>query len=265
MGIINATPDSFHVGSRAGALPEALAIAERMVDQGVDILDVGGQSTRPGAAPVGASEEARRVIPVIDAIRNRWPMLTISVDTFHAAVAKEALDAGADIVNDIGAALLDPEMAGVIAEKGAPCILMHMQGTPQTMQNAPHYRDVTEEVLRFLEERLITLRGEGIQHIALDPGFGFGKSLVHNYQLLDALPRFAATGVPILVGVSRKSMIHKVLDCGPEAALNGTTALHAWALERGAHILRVHDVAEAAECVKLHQAMVDARKQGIDD
>lgn len=265
MGILNATPDSFHAGSRAGELPEALDIAARMVDEGVDILDVGGQSTRPGAASVGASEEARRVIPVIDAIRNRWPALPLSVDTFHAAVAKEALDAGADIVNDIGAALLDPDMEGVIAEKGAPCILMHMQGTPQTMQDAPAYGDVTEEVLRFLEERLTTLRGKGIQHIALDPGFGFGKSLAHNYQLLDALPRFAATGVPILAGISRKSMIHKVLDCTPEAALNGTTALHAWALDRGAHILRVHDVAEAAECVKLHQALVDARKQGNDD
>ena len=265
MGILNATPDSFHAGSRAGALPEALAIAARMVDEGVDILDVGGQSTRPGAASVGASEESRRVIPVIDAIRNRWPALPISVDTFHAAVAKEALDAGADIVNDIGAALLDPHMEGVIAEKRAPCILMHMQGTPQTMQDAPAYGNVTEEVLRFLEERLTTLRGKGIQHIALDPGFGFGKSLAHNYQLLDALPRFAATGVPILVGISRKSMIHKVLDCTPEAALNGTTALHAWALDRGAHILRVHDVAEAAECVKLHQALAEARKQGNDD
>jgi dihydropteroate synthase len=174
-------------------------------------------------------------------------------------VAIRALDEGADIVNDIGGARLDAAMEDVLASRKAPCILMHMQGTPESMQDHPLYGDVLQEVRDFLEERLQTLRNKGVEHVALDPGFGFGKTAQHNFRLLDGLPQLVSSGVPILVGVSRKSMIHRTLDCSPQEALNGTTALHAWALDRGAHILRVHDVAEAVECLKLHRAMASTR------
>lgn len=259
MGIINATPDSFHTDSRALQVEQAMALAERMVSEGADILDVGGQSSRPGAAPIPVEEECSRVLPILEALRNRWPELALSIDTCRAIVAEKALDYGADIVNDIGGARLDADMEHLLASRNAPCILMHMQGTPEMMQDRPAYKDVVEEVRDFLEERLRTLRKQGMQHIALDPGFGFGKTLAHNYRLLDALPELVSTGVPILVGISRKSMIHRTLDCTPQEALNGTTALHAWALDRGAHILRVHDVAEAVECLKLHRAMASTR------
>jgi len=223
-------------------------------------LDIGGQSTRPGAQQVASQEEARRVIPIIEAIRAKCTKTPISIDTHHATVAALALDHGADFINDVGAAQLDPAMENLLAERQAPCILMHMQGTPDTMQQAPQYSDVVSEIRDFLMERLATLRKRGVHHIALDPGFGFGKTLNHNYRLLDNLPVLMETGVPILVGVSRKSMIHRVLECTPAEALNGTTALHAWALDRGAHILRVHDVAEAVECVNLHAALKTSRK-----
>lgn len=262
MGVINATPDSFHAASRVEAVTEALKAAERMISQGADVLDVGGQSTRPGSEQVGASIECARVVPVIEAIRSRWPDVPVSIDTYHSEVAQKALDAGANIVNDISGAKMDPDMVPLLADRQVPCILMHMQGTPETMQDRPEYSDVVREVHAFLEERKDTLSKQGIPHIALDPGFGFGKTIEHNYRLLDALPSLAATGTPILVGVSRKSMIHKVLGCTPAEALNGTSILHAWALDRGAHILRVHDVAEAVECVKLHAAL-NATRKGI--
>jgi dihydropteroate synthase len=263
MAIINATPDSFHADSRVGAVTEAVKAAERMISEGADILDVGGQSTRPGAKQVGSSIESARVVPVIEAIRSRWPDIPISIDTYHAEVAQKALDAGASLVNDISGATLDPGMPPLLADRQAPCILMHMQGTPETMQDLPAYGNVAKEVHGFLQERLDTLQRQGIRHIALDPGFGFGKTLEHNYRLLEALPSLTATGTPIVVGVSRKSMINKVLGCSSEEALNGTSILHAWALDRGAHILRVHDVAEAVECVKLHTVLKAARK-GIE-
>lgn len=259
MGIINATPDSFHTESRALKVEQALSMAERMMAQGADILDVGGQSSRPGAAAIDSEEECARVLPIIKALRNRWPSLALSVDTCRAHVAIRALDEGADIVNDIGGARLDAAMEDVLASRKAPCILMHMQGTPESMQDHPLYGDVLQEVRDFLEERLQTLRNKGVEHVALDPGFGFGKTAQHNFRLLDGLPQLVSSGVPILVGVSRKSMIHRTLDCSPQEALNGTTALHAWALDRGAHILRVHDVAEAVECLKLHRAMASTR------
>jgi dihydropteroate synthase len=259
MGIINATPDSFHTESRALKVEQALSMAERMMAQGADILDVGGQSSRPGAAAIDSEEECARVLPIIKALRNRWPSLALSVDTCRAHVAIRALDEGADIVNDIGGARLDAAMEDVLASRKAPCILMHMKGTPESMQDHPLYGDVLQEVRDFLEERLQTLRNKGVEHVALDPGFGFGKTAQHNFRLLDGLPQLVSSGVPILVGVSRKSMIHRTLDCSPQEALNGTTALHAWALDRGAHILRVHDVAEAVECLKLHRAMASTR------
>ena len=265
MGVINATPDSFHGESRVQQARRAAEVALAMVGDGADIIDIGGQSSRPGATSVAADVECERVIPVIEEVRNVLPEIAISVDTFRAAVARQSLRAGADIVNDIGAAMLDPDMEGLLADTQAPCILMHMQGTPQDMQDAPVYADVVTDVRDFLAGRLDALRAAGAGSVAIDPGFGFGKTLAHNYALLDGLGALATLQVPLLVGVSRKSMIYKRLNCAPAAALNGTTALHAWALERGAHILRVHDVAEAAECVKLHRALTASRMGTADD
>jgi dihydropteroate synthase len=252
MGILNATPDSFHAGSRVAGV-SAADEAVRMVREGAAILDVGGQSSRPGAERVGPSEEWRRVEPALDAIRTALPDVPISIDTFHAEVARKALDAGADMINDISAGALDPELPMVVAERGVPYAIMHMQGTPGTMQDNPVYREVVHEVKHHLEERCVQLRALGIEHLVVDPGFGFGKTVQHNYSLLQHLDVLSDLGCPILVGVSRKSMIHRVLDCTSEEALNGTTALHAWALDRGAHWLRVHDVAPAVECIRLHQ------------
>ncbi len=265
MGVINATPDSFFGESRVAQAQQAAATALRMASDGADVLDIGGQSSRPGATTVGVGVECERVLPVIEEIRSALPHHPISVDTYHAEVAARALDAGADIVNDIGAGLLDPEMEDLIAERNVPYILMHMQGTPESMQDRPTYDSVTAEVLGFLTDRLAALREKGIAQPGIDPGFGFGKSVAHNYQLLDALDQLGTLGVPVLAGVSRKSMIYKVLDSSPALALNGTSVLHAWALDRGAHILRVHDVAEASECVKLHRALVMSRTHTTND
>ncbi len=265
MGVINATPDSFFDGSRIGQAQQAAETALKMVADGADILDIGGQSTRPGAETVGIQTECDRILPAIEEVRSVLPDHPISVDTFHAKVASRALDAGADLVNDIGAGVLDPAMEDLVAERNVPYILMHMQGRPDTMQNRPSYENVTEEVLAFLGQRVAALRQKGARQLGVDPGFGFGKSVAHNYQLLDALDQLSTLGVPVLAGVSRKSMIYKVLDSSPAQALNGTSVLHAWALDRGAHILRAHDVAEAAECVKLHQALTMSRLQHTDD
>jgi len=252
MGILNATPDSFHAGSRVAgtsAADEAL----RMVREGAAILDLGGQSSRPGAELVGPVEEWRRVEPALHAIRAVLPDVPISIDTFHADVARKALDAGADMINDISAGTLDPELPLLVAEAGVPYAIMHMQGTPDTMQDSPAYHEVVDDVKHHLELRCSALKACGVEHLVVDPGFGFGKSIQHNYRLLQHLDTLSELGFPILVGVSRKSMIHRVLECTPEEALNGTTALHAWALDRGAHWLRVHDVAPAVECIQLHQ------------
>ena len=252
MGILNATPDSFHPGSRiAGS--SAADEAVRMVQQGAAILDLGGQSSQPGAERVGPAEEWRRVEPALDAIRTVLPHVPISIDTFHAEVARKALQAGADMINDISAGALDPELPIVVAEQQVPYAIMHMQGTPDTMQERPTYREVVVEVKHHLAQRCAQLKASGIEHLVVDPGFGFGKTIEHNYSLLQHLNVLSDLRCPILVGVSRKSMIHKVLDCTSEEALNGTTALHAWALDRGAHWLRVHDVAPAVECIRLHQ------------
>ena len=252
MGILNATPDSFHASSRvhgASAAEEAV----RMVQEGASILDLGGQSSRPGAERVGPAEEWRRVEPALDAVRTALPDVPISIDTFHADVARKALNAGADMINDISAGALDPELPLVVAEFGVPYAIMHMQGTPDTMQDNPEYRKVVDEVKHHLNQRCADLRACGVEHLVVDPGFGFGKTIEHNYCLLQHLDTLSELRCPILVGVSRKSMIQKALGCTSDEALNGTTALHAWALDRGAHWLRVHDVAPAVECIRLHQ------------
>jgi len=253
MGILNATPDSFHGDSRVD-VDGALRLAERMLTEGAAVLDIGGASSRPGSAEVDAAEELRRVLPVIAAVHARFPEALISVDTWRAAVAREAVGAGAGMVNDIGAGLLDPEMLRTVATLNVPYIAMHMQGTPATMQQAPHYGDVAAEVTHFLSERLHACHAAGIADVLVDPGFGFGKTTGHNYALLRELPRMVALGAPVLVGVSRKRMINEVLGTSPAGALNGTTVLNTLALLGGAAVLRVHDVREAVQCVQLVQA-----------
>lgn len=255
MGVLNCTPDSFFEGSRSASAKAAVETGQRMLAAGADLLDVGGQSSRPGAVEVGANEEWQRIEATIKDLLDAAPEALISVDTFHHEVALKALEAGAFMVNDIFGGSRDANMAQVIAQFNAPYAIMHMQGTPATMQERPTYKDITTEVLHWLQDRMRSLRAQGIQQLAVDVGFGFGKTAAHNFQLLRDLDQFHALQAPLLVGVSRKSMVYKTLNGQPETALNGTTALHAWALERGAHMLRVHDVAEAREVVVLHRAL----------
>lgn len=254
MGILNVTPDSFHAQSRVG-LDDALRRAEQMLEEGASILDIGGASSRPGSDEVPLEEELRRVLPVIEAVHARFPDALLSIDTWRAHVAEQAVHAGAGLVNDIGAGLLDDAMLPTVARAGVPYILMHMQGSPRTMQVAPHYGDVLAEVTFFLSARLRAAREAGIADIVLDPGFGFGKTTAHNYVLLNGLERIGALGEPLLVGLSRKRMINEVLGTTPADALNGTTSLNTIALLRGAGILRVHDVKEAVQCARLVSAL----------
>lgn len=251
MGIVNATPDSFFGGSRQQAVDGVLRTVEQMVADGADMVDIGGQSTRPGAVRISADEEAQRVLPLIAVVHERFPELILSIDTFYGAVAREAVAAGAAIVNDISAWSIDPELFTAVAEMRVPYILMHMQGTPETMQSNPTYTDVVNEVYRFFSQKLAALRQAGVADVILDPGFGFGKTLTHNYQLLARLSEFEPLGCTVLAGVSRKGMIYKLLETTPEDALNGTTAANTLALVNGARILRVHDVRAAVEAVKL--------------
>ena len=259
MGILNLTPDSFHDGGAWNDTERAVAQADQMLRQGADILDLGAQSTRPGAERISAQDEWARLSPVLSALKKAYPEALLSIDTFHATVAKRALDAGADLINDVSGGDADPDMWKVVAQARAPYVMMHMQGTPMNMQTNPTYQDVVSDVYEKLQTKIFRAYDAGITDVIADVGFGFGKTIMHNYALLDALPEFVALRCPLLVGVSRKSMIQKVLDAKSDAALNGTTTLHAWAVDRGAHILRVHDVAEATEVVKLHSALKQSR------
>ena len=259
MGILNLTPDSFHDGGAWDKPAAALGQAERMLDEGADMLDLGAQSTRPGAEVLGPEAEWQRLEPVLVALKKTQPDAIVSVDTFHAEVARRALAEGADVINDVSGGDADPDMWAVVAQARAPYVLMHMQGTPATMQDNPTYDDVVHEVVTHLQRRVHAAYQAGVTDVVADVGFGFGKTVAHNYALLDALDQFHELQCPLLAGVSRKSMIQKVLGVDSQRALNGTTALHAWALDRGAHILRVHDVAEAKEAVALHQALVQSR------
>ena len=254
MGIVNITPDSFSDGGKFSQIDVAVEHALNLANQGATILDIGGESTRPYSTAVEADQELARVIPVIEELvtKTKTP---ISIDTSKSVVAAAAIAAGAQIINDVTGLQGDPKMIDVALQTGAGICAMHMQGTPATMQERPTYKDITTEVLHWLQDRMRSLRAQGIQQLAVDVGFGFGKTAAHNFQLLRQLDQFQALNAPLLVGVSRKSMIYKTLDGQPETALNGTTALHAWALERGAHMLRVHDVAEAREVVALHRAL----------
>jgi dihydropteroate synthase len=254
MGILNVTPDSFFSSSRYMSEEGILHRAGQLIDDGADILDVGACSTRPGIELVSEEEELLRLRLAMHLIRKRWPDMPVSIDTFRAKVAEAMVtEYGADMINDISGGDLDPEMFRTVARLKVPYILMHMQGTPGTMQQNPHYDDLMTEICQFFSKRIDALRSLGMNDLILDPGFGFGKSLDHNYELLRRLSEFELFGLPMLVGLSRKSMIYKNLGTNPEQSLNGTSVLNALALAGGAHILRVHDVREALECVKLVQ------------
>ncbi|MBL7828667.1 MAG: dihydropteroate synthase [Saprospiraceae bacterium] len=256
MGILNITPDSFFDGGQHFDVDAALRQAEKMLREGAAFLDLGGASSRPGAIEVSESEELSRVIPVVETIIRTFPDVLISIDTWRARVAREAALAGASIINDISAGRMDAQLFPTVAELKLPYVLMHMQGTPSNMQKAPEYEDVVTEVLDFLITKIAELHALNIYDIILDPGFGFGKSVAHNFELLKNLHVFSTvTGLPVLAGISRKSMICKTLGIKPADALNGTTALHMVALQQGASILRAHDVKEAVEVIQLWKAL----------
>ncbi|HAI75651.1 MAG TPA: dihydropteroate synthase [Microscillaceae bacterium] len=251
MGILNLTPDSFYSGSRLPSVEAALQQAEQMLAEGAAILDVGGYSSRPQATDIAPEEELQRVIPVIDALRVRFPEAVLSVDTFRATVAEAALDAGAHWVNDISGGEADGRMFDLVARRQATYVLMHMRGTPQTMTTLTEYDDLLHEILQYFQKKIAQLRALGQKDIILDVGFGFAKNPAQNFGLLGHLPYFEALGLPMLVGISRKSMIYKTLQTTPEASLNGTTVLNTIALLQNAAILRVHDVRQAVECIEL--------------
>ncbi len=251
MGILNITPDSFYTGNRLITENNWLATAEKMIAEGADILDIGGQSTRPGSERISPEEELNRIIPVIKKLRQQFPDIILSVDTYQSLVAKEAVEAGATTVNDISGGEMDPDMLKVVGGLSVPYICMHMQGQPENMQKSPYYENLVSELLDFFLRKKIQCKDAGIYDLILDPGFGFGKTMAHNFELLQNLAVFKMTGLPIMVGLSRKSTVYKTLDITPEEALNGTTVLNTFALIKGADILRVHDVKEAKEAITL--------------
>lgn len=251
MGIINATPDSFYTKDSYQGLTAILTEAEKMLQEGATILDIGGLSTRPGAAIISPMEETDRVIPVIEVLQQNFPHAILSIDSYRASVAKAAVLAGAHIINDISAGSLDNDMIATVGHLQVPYIAMHMQGNPSNMQDNPQYDNIGYSILHYLANIIATLRAHNIKDIIIDPGFGFGKTMAHNYELLHELHTFQILDVPILAGVSRKSMIYKLLNTTPKEALDGTTALHMICLQQGAKILRVHDVKAAKDCVEI--------------
>ncbi len=256
MGIINITPDSFYSGSRSNTEKEILSIAEKMLTEGATFLDLGAYSSRPGATDISAEEELKRMLPAIEIIIREFPDILLSIDTFRAEVAEKSIEAGAAIINDISAGKLDNNMLAVIARFQVPYIMMHMKGTPQTMKEFNQYKDITSDVLFYFSERINAARELGINDLIIDPGFGFAKNIEQNFELLAKLELFQNLDLPLLVGVSRKSMIWKKLKISTEEALNGTTSLNTAALLKGANILRVHDVKEAKECIKLTHELI---------
>jgi dihydropteroate synthase len=251
MGIINVTPDSFYAGSRKQLITDVLRQAEKMIDEGAAIIDIGAQSTRPGSEEVGTEEELSRVIPAIEAIHQHFPGSILSIDTYYSQVAAKAVDAGASIVNDISSGMLDDKMINAVAGMNVPYIAMHMKGTPQTMTKLAHYEDVTLEVLDFFIKKTEECRQAGIKDVIVDVGFGFAKTISQNFTLLQKLSIFKILGKPLLAGLSRKATVYKTLGITAEEALNGTTVLNSVALMNGANILRVHDVKEAMEAIRL--------------
>ena len=253
MGILNITPDSFFSGSRTETEADITCRLHQMMQEGADMIDVGAYSSRPGAADVSEEEEMERLRRGLRIVKRDFPQVPVSVDTFRANVARMAVEEeGADIVNDISGGEMDKRMFRTIASLRVPYILMHMQGTPQSMQQAPHYDNVRREVMIYMAEKVERLHDLGVKDIIADPGFGFGKTLEHNYELMAHLEDFHELDCPLLVGISRKSMIYKLVGGTPQTALGGTTALHLYALNKGAHVLRVHDVAAAVETKKIY-------------
>lgn len=259
MGILNVTPDSFYAGSRMQTEADIAARVEQIVKEGAGIIDIGAYSSRPNADPVSAREEMERLRLGLEVIGRVCPDAVVSVDTFRADVARMSVEEyGVAIINDISAGEMDAEMFPTVARLNVPYIMMHMQGTPQNMQQCPHYDNLLKEVFEYFARKVQQLRDRGVKDIILDPGFGFGKTLEHNYELLAHLDDFRVFELPLLVGVSRKSMIYRLLDTTPQEALNGTTVLNTLCLLKGADILRVHDVREAVEAVKMVEAMRQA-------
>ena len=258
MGIVNITPDSFYEASRCVDEKSILKKVEKIINEGGRIIDLGAYSSRPGAEHISQEEEIKRLLPALQSIRKYFPDIPISIDTFRASVAKKSIEEGeADIINDISGGNMDDTMFDTIAQLNVPYILTHIQGTPQTMQTEPLYNDLMVDITMWFAQKVNLLRSKGVNDIILDPGFGFGKTLDQNYILMKNLSSFAAFELPLLVGISRKSMIYKLLDTTPEQSLNGTSVLNTIALQSGANILRVHDVKEAVECVNLTRKIMD--------
>ena len=251
MGILNVTPDSFFDGGKYSTSDKILKQVEKMINSGADIIDVGGYSSRPGASDISINEELSRVIPVIKLIRKKFPNSLISIDTFRSKVANESIISGADIINDISGGSLDPKMFKTAAKLKVPYILMHMKGNPRNMMKNSNYSEITYEVSKYFSEKIEKARIEGINDLIIDPGFGFSKTIEQNYELLNNLDFLKQFQKPILVGVSRKSMIYKIINSSAENALNGTSILHTILLLKGANILRTHDVKETFECIKI--------------
>lgn len=251
MGILNITPDSFYSNSRTKSIDEALTKTAQFLDEGAAFIDIGGYSSRPGAKDISTSEEVDRLVPVVESLVKAFPEAVISIDTFRAKVAEETISAGAHIINDIAAGDMDEQMFETVAKLQVPYMMMHMQGTPQNMQQNPVYTNVLLEVIDCLAKKVAALKALHVHDVIIDPGFGFGKTIEHNYELLKQLEAFKIFKLPILVGFSRKGMIYKTLGTSAAEALNGTSVLNTIALQKGAGILRVHDVKEAVECVKL--------------
>ncbi len=265
MGILNITPDSFFEQSRKQTSKDISERVKQILDEGASIIDVGAYSSRPNADDVSIHEEMSRLRVALDIIRNEFPDAVVSIDTFRAKVAQMCVEEyKADIINDISAGEMDKEMFPTIASLGVPYIIMHMKGTPQTMQNAPYYDNVLKEVLFYFSEKIQRLRDLGVKDIIVDPGFGFAKTIEHNYELMNHLEEFQIFDLPILVGVSRKSMIYKLLGTTPQDALNGTTVLDTIALMKGANILRVHDVRQAVENVRIVEKMQECKNKTIE-
>ena len=258
MGILNLTPDSFYDGGVHNEINKIEDHVNKMVNDGMDILDIGGYSSKPGAKNISVDEELSRVIPILKHIRKIFPELVISIDTFRSKIASASLNEGADIINDISGGTLDKNMMSIVSKNNCPYILMHMQGNPQNMQNDPSYENVTLEIIQYLAQRIKIAHDNNIVDIIVDPGFGFGKTLEHNFEILNNLEKFNVLDTPILAGFSRKSMIYKTLKTSSEKALNGTSSLNTIALTKGAKILRVHDVKEAKECIILHEKTISS-------
>tara|TARA_X000000950_G_scaffold102746_1_gene129751 strand:+ start:6622 stop:7479 length:858 start_codon:yes stop_codon:yes gene_type:complete len=255
MGILNTTPDSFFDGGNYNSLDKALKKVEKDLEHGATIIDIGGYSSKPNGNEVSLEEEIERTIPYIEGIIKRFPNVNLSIDTFRGKVASLALEAGAGMINDISAWNIDPEMIKVVSEYKVPYVLMHMKGNPKTMQDQPHYENLIKDILEFLVEKIDNLKSNGIKDIIIDPGFGFGKTIDHNYSILSNLDSFKILNLPILVGISHKSMIYKKLKISKLNTINGTTALNMYSLTKGAKILRVHDVKEAMECIILNESI----------